>query len=279
MTRKLLDEIVAQLEHARALGVTTFRLSAGQLQQAADALSRPRPRAEAPAPPPTAAAAKATKPAPAKRVEAVPRVSVGLLPLAPSADPGPHEPLAAVAAAAEGCVRCRLSEGRTHIVFGDGSPEAQIVFIGEGPGYHEDQQGLPFVGRAGQLLNKMLESIGLARGEVYICNIVKCRPPDNRVPQADEVEACASYLERQLRAIRPKLVVALGGPAAQTLLRSRVAISRLRGRLHPFRDIRLLPTFHPAFLLRNPNMKRESWEDLKLLRRLIDSGFDYSQFE
>jgi DNA polymerase len=247
-------------------------VSAAEVRAALAAANRPRP---------TAAAAEHTAPrGPAKAVTTSVKVTQdAVLPLGPSEAELPSEPLAAVEAAAQGCVKCRLSQGRTHIVFGDGDSQASIVLIGEGPGFNEDQQGLPFVGRAGQLLNKMLQSIGLQRGEVYICNIVKCRPPDNRVPLADEVEACAPYLERQLRAIRPKLVVALGGPATQTLLRTRVGITKLRGRFHPFRDIRLLPTFHPAFLLRNPNMKRESWEDLKLMRRLIDSGFDYSQFD
>lgn len=165
------------------------------------------------------------------------------------------------------CTRCRLSEGRTHIVFGAGDPKARLVFIGEGPGRDEDRQGEPFVGAAGQLLTKIVAAIGLSREQVYICNIIKCRPPQNRNPQPDEIEACAPFLYRQLESINPLFVCALGKFAAQTLLETDRPISKLRGRFHQVNGIRILPTYHPAYLLRNPEQKRAVWEDMKLLMK------------
>jgi len=161
------------------------------------------------------------------------------------------------------CRRCRLSDGRTHIVFGAGDADAKLVFVGEGPGYDEDKKGQPFVGRAGQLLTKIIQAMGLTRDQVYICNIVKCRPPDNRNPRPDEIEACSPFLERQLTAIRPDYICALGTFAAQTLLHTTVPISRLRGKFHNYIGIRLMPTYHPAYLLRNPGKKRDVWEDMQ----------------
>lgn len=162
------------------------------------------------------------------------------------------------------CMRCRLSQGRTTIVFGVGNPKAEIVFVGEGPGRDEDLRGEPFVGRAGQLLTKIIEAMGLKRSDVYICNVVKCRPPNNRNPQHDEIAACRPFLEKQIDAIRPKFIVALGSHAAQTLLNTETRISDLRGQFHWYRNgIRLMPTYHPAFLLRNANKKKETWEDMK----------------
>jgi len=185
---------------------------------------------------------------------------------------GPAAGLRRLEAAIEGCTRCKLSRGRTTIVFGSGSPGARLVLIGEGPGEEEDRQGKPFVGRAGQLLTKMLESVGISRDEVYICNIVKCRPPGNRNPEPDEIAACAPFLEGQLAAIRPGVIGALGTFAAQTLLRTRDPIGRLRGQIHAYGAAVLIPTFHPAFLLRNPGptYRRLAWEDLKLIRREYD---------
>jgi len=180
--------------------------------------------------------------------------------------------LAEVAASIQGCTRCKLSRGRTTIVFGSGAPGARLVFIGEGPGEEEDRQGQPFVGRAGQLLTKMVESVGITRDEVYICNIVKCRPPGNRNPEPEEIAACAPFLAGQLAAIRPGVICALGTFAAQTLLRTREPISRLRGQLHTYGAAVLVPTFHPAFLLRNPGpaYRKQAYEDLKLVRREYD---------
>jgi len=185
---------------------------------------------------------------------------------------GPADALATQERALQGCRLCRLCEGRSTIVFGTGNPRAELVVIGEGPGADEDAQGKPFVGRAGQLLTRMLESVQLSRDEVYITNTVKCRPPGNRNPEADELEACAPVLAAQLAVIRPKVVLALGSVAAQALLRTREAIGKLRGRVHPFGSAVLIPTFHPAFLLRNPGpeYRRMAWEDLKLARREYD---------
>ena len=165
------------------------------------------------------------------------------------------------------CQRCRLSKHRKNIVFGSGSATAKIVFVGEGPGFEEDQQGEPFVGPAGQLLTKIIEAINLTRSQVYICNIVKCRPPRNRNPQPDEISTCFPFLDRQMAAIQPDFICALGSVAAQTLLNTAEPISRLRGRFHDYKGIKLLPTYHPAYLLRNPEKKRDVWEDMKMLMK------------
>ena len=164
------------------------------------------------------------------------------------------------------CTRCKLHRQRTHIVFGTGNPEARLVFVGEGPGEDEDRQGEPFVGRAGQLLTRIINSINLTREEVYIANIIKCRPPGNRNPEPDEIKACEPFLIKQLEAIQPKIICALGTFAAQTLLETDEKISRLRGRFFPYRNARLIATFHPAFLLRNSERKRDVWEDMKMIR-------------
>jgi uracil-DNA glycosylase family 4 len=185
---------------------------------------------------------------------------------------GPAAALRRLEARIAGCTRCKLSQGRTTIVFGVGDPAARLVLIGEGPGEEEDRQGLPFVGRAGQLLTKMLASVGITREEVYICNIVKCRPPGNRNPEPDEIAACAPFLAGQLAAVQPGVICALGTFAAQQLLRTREPISRLRGQLHRLGGAVVVPTFHPAFLLRNPGpaYRRQAYEDLKLIRREYD---------
>ncbi len=167
------------------------------------------------------------------------------------------------------CTRCKLSSSRTHIVFGSGDPKATLMFVGEGPGAEEDLQGLPFVGRAGQLLTKMIAAMGLSREKVYIANIVKCRPPENRPPQTDEIAACQPFLSKQIEAVHPKIICALGTFAAQTLLSTKVRISDLRGQFHDFQGIKVLPTFHPAYLLRNPSEKKRAWEDLqKIMKEL-----------
>jgi uracil-DNA glycosylase family 4 len=168
------------------------------------------------------------------------------------------------------CTRCALHKGRSHIVFGIGNPQADLMFIGEGPGVEEDRQGLPFVGPAGQLLTKIIEAIDLTRDDVYITNIVKCRPPRNLDPDPEEVAACRPFLERQVDAIRPKVICALGRVSALNLLDTNEGITRIRGRIFPFRGAKLVPTFHPAYLLRDASKKRECWEDMKLIRRLLD---------
>jgi len=161
------------------------------------------------------------------------------------------------------CTRCKLHKGRNKIVFGDGSVKAKLVFVGEGPGADEDKQGLPFVGRAGKLLTQMIEAMGLQRSDVYICNVVKCRPPGNRQPGPDEVEACSPFLFRQLDSLQPKVIVCLGATAFQTLLQSNRSISHFRGQWLDFRGYKMLPTYHPAYLLRNPAAKADVWKDLQ----------------
>ena len=165
------------------------------------------------------------------------------------------------------CRRCKLAQGRNCIVFGDGNPNAKLVFIGEGPGVEEDRKGQPFVGAAGQLRTRIIEAIKLSRNQVYICNIIKCRPPGNRNPEPDEIKTCFPFLERQIAAIQPDFIIALGTFAAQTLLGTVTPISRLRGRFHEYKEIKVVPTYHPAYLLRNPNKKRDVWEDMKMLMK------------
>jgi len=167
------------------------------------------------------------------------------------------------------CTRCKLHRGRTKLVFGDGNPKAELVFVGEGPGRDEDAQGLPFVGRAGKLLTQMIEAMGLQRRDVYICNVVKCRPPENRTPEKDEVETCSPFLLRQLDAIAPKVIVCLGSVAAQTLLQTNRGISHFRGEWLEFRGRKLLATYHPAYLLRNPSAKGEVWKDLQKVMAVL----------
>lgn len=173
------------------------------------------------------------------------------------------------------CTRCRLSQGRTQIVFGVGNPEAKLLFVGEGPGEQEDLRGIPFCGRAGELLTSMIEKgLGIPRSEVYICNIVKCRPPNNRTPQPDEVAACRPFLDGQIEAIGPRVIVALGKPAASLLLGRDVAITKIRGTWHAYRGIPVMPTFHPAFVLRQytPENRRLVWEDLKAALARAEEG-------
>ncbi len=161
------------------------------------------------------------------------------------------------------CQRCKLHSGRNKIVFGQGNPRAELVFVGEGPGAEEDRQGVPFVGKAGELLTRMIEAMGFTRDEVYICNIVKCRPPRNRDPEPDEVTACEPFLKAQLAILQPRVIVAMGKYAAQTLLDDKTPISRLRGQWSSYAGVDLMPTFHPAYLLRNASAKRPVWQDLQ----------------
>jgi len=177
------------------------------------------------------------------------------------------EPLLAIRGDLGECTRCKLHGGRTRLVFGVGNPHAELVFVGEGPGADEDLQGEPFVGRAGQLLTRMIEAMGFARSDVYIANVVKCRPPGNRDPEPDEIEACEPFLKAQIAAIRPRVVVALGRFAVQTLLRDATPISRQRGRWREYEGVKLMPTFHPAYLLRNPAEKKPAWDDLQLVMK------------
>ncbi len=202
----------------------------------------------------------------------------------PKADPSRQVQLDAIRADIGDCKRCRLCEQRNNIVFGVGNPQAELVFVGEAPGRDEDKQGEPFVGRAGQLLTKIIEAMKFQRSEVYIANVVKCRPPENRNPAPDEIARCEPFLLRQIEVIQPKVVVGLGNFAVQTLLQTESKITGLRGRFHPWPSatvkakfetslpegsISLMPTYHPAFLLRNPNMKRSVWEDMQKVMQLL----------
>ena len=193
-------------------------------------------------------------------------------PTAPAvvAAPRPDDTLEVIRADLGDCTRCVLHEKRTNLVFGVGNPNAELMFIGEGPGFEEDRQGIPFVGPAGQLLTKIINAIDLSRDDVYIANVVKCRPPGNRDPEPEEVDECRPFLDRQIDTIRPKVICALGRVSAQNLLKTEEGITRIRGRIYPYRGAKLVPTFHPAYLLRNAEKKRECWEDMKLIRRLLN---------
>ena len=214
-------------------------------------------------------------------------------PVAPAgatASPAPAPPLFALAAGApagdgaewgsleelgahvSGCTRCRLAEGRRTVVFGSGNPQAELMFIGEGPGAEEDRRGLPFVGPAGELLTRIIKAIGLSRDDVYIANIVKCRPPGNRDPKPDEVATCIGYLERQIDFVRPRAIVALGRIAAQSLLGNDLPIGRMRGQWFTVRGVDTLVTYHPAALLRNPGLKRPTWEDMQKVQERLRAG-------
>jgi DNA polymerase len=218
----------------------------------------------------SAAAEEPILPKAAPKATAVPNIdSKPVLPVAtgPSLFEGagkiPGETLLKVREDLGECARCKLHKTRNKIVFGDGSAKAQLVFVGEGPGADEDAQGLPFVGRAGKLLTQMIEAMGLQRSDVYICNVVKCRPPGNRQPEPDEVEKCSPFLFRQLDVLQPKVIVCLGATAAQTLLQTNRGISHFRGQWMDFRGYKMLATYHPAYLLRNPAAKGDVWKDLQ----------------
>ena len=178
--------------------------------------------------------------------------------------------LEAIARLVRACRACRLCDHRTHAVPGEGPAAARLVVVGEGPGRTEDETGRPFVGQAGDLLTKILAAIGLPREQVFICNVVKCRPPENRTPLYDEVQACLPYLFRQIELIRPAVILAMGGTAAQALLDTKQSLGALRNKVHRFRGIPLVVTYHPAALLRNPNWKRPTWDDVRIARRLLD---------
>jgi len=250
------------LEEARAIAASAAALVRELVEEDVSEFDRMDLPAEAAAP---------SAPASADR----PRAKAMVTPAAPAAqtDAGAPVPWADEQPTLEDvqshlgdCQRCALAKGRSKIVFGDGNPNADLMFIGEGPGEHEDRQGLPFVGRAGELLTQMIEKgIGLSRSEVYICNIVKCRPPRNRTPLAPEVSACRPFLDGQIRAVNPKVIVTLGKPAAGLLLDREIAITRLRGTWQDYQGIPLMPTLHPAYILRQytPENRRAVWQDLQ----------------
>jgi len=245
---------------ARALIASARSLVEELAEEGVDRYERPDPETRAPAVPDP-------EPAALPGLAAAPRSSEVSLPLEPGAPTWGGSPdLETVRRELGDCTRCGLAAGRTQIVFGDGNPHADLMFIGEGPGQEEDRRGLPFVGRAGELLTQMIEKgLGIPRSEVYICNIVKCRPPNNRTPLDGEVAACRPFLEGQIAAVRPKVIVALGKPAASALLGRNVAITKLRGTWHSFAGIPLMPTLHPAYVLRQytSENRRNVWQDLK----------------
>ena len=258
------DQLKAHLEFFAELGVDGVRLER-EWRSRVENPSEPTASFEPPEPP--------EPPEPSEPSE----------PLEPSEPPEPSEPLelvqlfsspaealAAIREDLRDCTRCKLHAlGRRQIVYGVGNPNAGLMFVGEAPGADEDVQGEPFVGRAGQLLTKIIEAIGLTRADVYIANVIKCRPPGNRNPESDEVEQCEPFLFRQIDTVKPKVIVALGKFAAQSLLRTADPITRLRGREFRYRDAILIPTYHPAYLLRTPSAKRDVWEDMKRVRALL----------
>ena len=228
-------------------------------------LSKPAHQAQTAADSPVTQAAAAASRPPARNI---PQPPVQLPVPAPSAAadaPGNCHDLTSLAAALGNCRRCPLASNRHNIVFGEGNPDARLMFVGEAPGYDEDMQGRPFVGKAGQLLDKMINAMQFTRQEVYIANIVKCRPHDNRTPMPDEIDCCIGFLHRQIELIRPEVIVALGATAAKALLKTTNGITNLRGRWCSYENIPVMPTFHPAFLLRQESAKREAWQDLQLV--------------
>lgn len=281
----IVEETRRHLEWLRDAGITA--IPRGAVEPARPAFSRP---GGAPstgfvpsAPPQRAPVAPPTPPAPPPRPAAMPAVPAPPPPVAPPpVAAAPVRPPPAPVAAAPvvenrvpllkairddigDCTRCRLCAGRKNIVFGQGNVNAELLFVGEGPGADEDASGQAFVGRAGELLTKMIGAMGYAREQVYICNIVKCRPPDNRKPEPDEIDKCRPFVEQQIRVVRPKVIVALGATATQSLLRSSVGITKLRNTWQQWEGIPVMPTFHPSYLLRAPDEKRKAWDDLKLV--------------
>jgi uracil-DNA glycosylase family 4 len=265
----------------RGAGLARLRAQTAKAAQPVPPAPQPTPAARPMAqraPPPEAErplAARAPEPLPARReapaerpLEAPPQPRPLAGPL-PGVVEGERPTLDEIRRELGDCRRCKLCDGRKNIVFGSGNPRAELVFVGEGPGADEDQQGVPFVGEAGQLLTKMITAMGYHRDDVYICNVVKCRPPGNRNPEPDEVTACEPFLRAQLKAVQPKVIVALGKFAAQTLLRDSTAISKMRGHWREYEGIKLMPTFHPAYLLRQPAEKKKVWEDLQQVMKFF----------
>src|SRR3989338_2881780 len=247
-------QLRARLEFYEELGLTPFYRRAAA-----------RPAAQPPAAAPRVAAREPVAAAPS--AEAVLRPALSLFGEAPGRVEG--DTLERVRADLGDCQRCQLAPHRRTIVFGAGNPRAELVFVGEAPGADEDAQGLPFVGRAGQLLTHWIESLKMKREDVYICNVIKCRPPGNRSPEREEIETCSPFLLRQLDVIRPRLICCLGSVALQTLLGKAVAITRVRGQFYDYPGTKLFATFHPAYLLRNPNANRQVQEDLRKIRQFL----------
>ena len=279
LDERALDELAGWLKYYRALGFThLYRRGA----LSASAQDRGPEQQPASAPPPLLSISEAMprKPEPEADDSAVASPPVGAGGILRGAAGGtlfdsvaPRETLEKIREDLGDCHRCKLAGGRKTIVFGSGNPKAELLFVGEGPGADEDEQGLPFVGRAGQLLTQMIEKgIKIPRPDVYICNVVKCRPPGNRKPEKDEVAACRQFVERQIDSVRPRVIVVLGATAVETLLGLHQSMGSLRGRWQEFHGIPLMITYHPAFLLRDPTRKPEAWEDLKKVVALLKSS-------
>jgi uracil-DNA glycosylase family 4 len=251
--KELLERYLRQRGELGEREVVFERLTAGELRGLYTRRAAPRAPVEVPAP---GAPMRPSGDAPA--------------PYAAAEDIVHLPTLDAVREVALGCPRCRLAETRRQVVFGEGNPRAEVLVVGEAPGEEEDLTGRPFVGRAGKLLDLLLASVGLPRASVYICNVLKCRPPGNRNPQPDEVEACSPYLLRQVELVQPRVIAAFGTFAAQTLLGTTTSIGKLRGRVHEYRGVPLIPTYHPAALLRHPAWVHPTWEDLQRLREVLD---------
>ena len=253
MTR---DQLQAHLEFFGELGVDGVRVEPGWRARADPRTPEPEPQS---APEPESEQELPELPEPVHEVQVFANANDALQTLRTEIGPA--------------CTRCKLHTlGRKQVVFGVGNPNADLMFVGEAPGADEDLQGEPFVGRAGQLLTKIIEAMGMKREDVYIANVIKCRPPGNRNPEPDEVDRCEPFLFRQIDAIKPKVIVALGKFAAQSLLRTTDPITRIRGREYKYRNAILMPTYHPAYLLRNPASKREVWEDMKRVRAILQSS-------
>jgi len=276
LQKSALQELAARLEFYRELGIYDFYRRGGPDALVADsqielAVTVAPAAAEAPESAPLSSPSITSIPTAPQESTIPRRTLVSDQPVPPLVSFGPVLPaaqrtaaLAAVRDLIGECQRCQLARGRNKIVFADGDPNAQIMFVGEGPGADEDAQGLPFVGRAGQLLNNMIAAMGLKREQVYIANIVKCRPPQNRKPEPGEANTCMPFLERQIEIVRPRVLVALGATAATYLLGMRGSIGSMRGRIHDYRGIQTVVTYHPAFLLRDPTQKKEAWKDLQM---------------
>jgi DNA polymerase len=257
--RELAEQILEYLKFYRDLGVRWTRAPEPRKSKAAATPAR----RSAPAP-----AAEKGKVAPKLVAQKTIENTMAVL-----AGTSSNESLESIRADLQDCRRCKLWPGRQNIVFGSGNPHAELMFVGEAPGADEDAQGLPFVGRAGQLLTKIIESMDVRREDVFICNILKCRPPGNRNPEIDEIAACEQFLFRQIAAVKPKIICAVGAYGAQTLLRTTETIGRLRGRLLDYRGAKLVATYHPAYLLRNPMEKRKVWEDMLVIRKYLESYY------
>jgi DNA polymerase len=276
LQKSALQELAARLEFYRELGIYDFYRRGGPAAAVADsqieqAVTAAPAAAEAPEPASLSSPSMTSIPTAPQESTIPRRTLVSDQPVPPLLAFGPVLPaaqrpaaLAAVRELIGECQRCQLAQGRNKIVFADGDANAQIMFVGEGPGADEDAQGLPFVGRAGQLLNNMIAAMGLKREQVYIANIVKCRPPQNRKPEPAEANTCMPFLERQIEIVRPRVLVALGATAATYLLGMRGSIASMRGRIHDYRGIQTVVTYHPAFLLRDPTQKKEAWKDLQV---------------